>query len=54
MKKNKQNIKCDVYDCIHCNCDLDECELKQIKVCNCDKECKKTSTMCDSYENKKA
>lgn len=53
MKKEKQTIKCDVYDCKHCNCDEECCSLEEIKVCNCD-DCKeKESTMCDSYDKKK-
>lgn len=52
MKKDNQTIKCDVYDCKHCDCDIEYCNLDEIKVCNCD-DCKeKESTMCDSYDKR--
>ena len=53
MKKNKQTIKCDVYDCKHCNCDEKCCCLDEIKVCNCANTEKKEATMCDSYDKRK-
>ena len=31
-----QNINCNVFECKHCNCDLEKCKLDEIKVCNCD------------------
>ena len=49
----KQKINCDVHDCKHCDCDCDECTLKKIKVCNCNDNLDKQSTMCNSYECKK-
>ncbi len=47
-----QKIKCNVYDCSHCNCDNDECKLTEIKVCNCNDDENKEATMCDSYKNR--
>ena len=35
MVKNKQTIKCDVYDCKHCDVEHICCNLKEIKVSNC-------------------
>lgn len=52
MKKENQKIKCDVHDCRHCNCDDDCCILDEIKVCNCNNNEDKESTMCDSYDKK--
>lgn len=48
----KQEIKCRVYDCKHCNCDCDMCKLECIEVCNCKDTETKDATMCDSYEKK--
>lgn len=49
-----QNINCNVFECKHCNCDLEKCKLNEIKVCNCDciKSKVKEETMCASYEKK--
>ena len=47
-----QKIKCNVYDCSHCNCDHKECKLKEIKVCNCNDNKNKEATMCDSYKKR--
>ena len=44
-----QKIKCDVYDCSHCNCHDKICKLKEIKVSNSSDEEKKEATMCSSY-----
>lgn len=52
MKKEKQLIKCNVYDCKHCNCNDECCSLNEIKVCNCDNCKEKESTMCDSYDKR--
>ena len=52
-KMEKQKIACNVHDCKFCNCDCDECTLKEIKVCNCNQNQDKESTMCNSYEFKK-
>jgi hypothetical protein len=53
MKKDRQTIKCDVYNCRHC--DLEEmcCSLREIKVSNCNKNKEKEATMCDCYSPKK-
>lgn len=46
-------IHCNVYDCSHCNCSNELCNLKEIKVCNCNDDQKKEATMCDSYNKRK-
>lgn len=51
MKKD-QKIKCDVYDCKHCACEEENCELESIQVCSCNPEETKEATMCDSYKKK--
>lgn len=52
MKKDKQYIKCEVFDCKYCNEDEECCKLEEIKVCNCNDSKDKESTMCDSYDKK--
>lgn len=52
MKENKQTIKCDVYDCKHCDCENECCCLNEIKVCNCNELKEKESTMCESFDAK--
>lgn len=52
MKKD-QKIKCDVFDCKHCDCNNNCCVLKEIKVRNCNNDRDKESTMCDSYKSRK-
>ena len=52
MEKD-QLINCDVHDCEHCNCSMNLCNLKSIKVCNSNGEGQKETTMCNSYETKK-
>lgn len=54
MKKDKQTIKCEVFECEHCDCDECCCTLDEINVCNCNSSDTKDSTMCDSFECKKA
>jgi len=51
--EKKQIIKCNVYDCKYCNIDNISCDLKQIKVSNCNNKLTKESTMCDSYKRRK-
>ena len=53
MKKDRQTIKCVVYDCK--NCDVEEmcCNLREIKVSNCNKNKEKEATMCESYKPRK-
>ncbi len=51
--KKEQKIKCDVFDCKHCDCESSCCSLNEIKVCNCNNDRDKESTMCDSYKSKK-
>ena len=53
MKKEKQIIKCNVYDCANCDVDNVSCNLKEIKVCNCSHNNTKESTMCNSYKARK-
>lgn len=52
MKKDKQIIKCDVYDCKHCDLEMACCSLKEIKVSNCSNNKDKEATMCVSYDTK--
>ena len=50
----KQNIKCDVHSCTHCDCDHDECSLREIEITKqsgCAHE--KEDTICNSYEEEK-
>ena len=48
MTKKEQKIACSVYDCKHCECEKDMCNLKEIKVANCKGSGEKETTMCDS------
>lgn len=51
LKKDKQNINCNVHSCKHCNCDLDECKLREIEVKNQSGLAKdEKDTICSSYE----
>lgn len=51
--KNKQTIKCDVYNCKYCDLEESFCSLNEIKVSNCNKNKEKEGTMCDSYKSRK-
>lgn len=51
--ERKQIIKCNVYDCKYCDIDNISCDLKQIKISNCNNNSTKESTMCDSYKRRK-
>ncbi len=53
MNELNQKIKCDVFDCKHCNCDDKVCNLKEIKVCNCSHDDTKEATMCYSFKSRK-
>ena len=53
MKKDKQTIRCDVYDCKHCDLEVEFCDLKEIKVSNCSSNKEKEATMCASYDARK-
>ena len=53
MKKNKQTIKCDVFDCKYCDLDIACCSLSEIKVSNCSNVKEKEATMCASYDVRK-
>lgn len=48
----KQVIECSVYNCKYCDCSCDLCNLKKIKVANCNTKESKQSTMCDSFKQK--
>jgi len=50
MFMERQKIKCDVHDCMHCNCDKDVCLLKKIKVSSSSPLEEKEATMCASYK----
>lgn len=47
-----KKIKCSVYNCKHCICDENACNLDEIKVCSCSGEEKKEATMCNSYKKR--
>ena len=49
----KQTIKCNVYDCKYCNVDNIICNLKEIKISNCNHNSNKESTMCENYKARK-
>lgn len=51
-EKQNPSIGCTVYDCEHCNCNEDVCQLDKIKVCHCKNTEEKEATMCDSYQKK--
>ena len=51
--EKKQNIKCNVYDCKHCDVNNIVCNLKEIKVSNSSHNLNKESTMCASYKARK-
>ena len=53
MDKEKQKIKCDVYDCEYCNCDCNRCSLAEIKVSKNNENNSKDDTKCDSYKKRK-
>lgn len=53
MKKDKQSIKCDVYNCKFCDLEESYCSLKEIKVSNSSNNKEKEATMCASYETRK-
>ena len=49
--KEKQNIKCDVHSCKHCNCDEDHCGLREVEIKNQSGVAKdEKETICSSYE----
>jgi len=53
IMSKEQKINCDVFDCKHCNCDDEKCNLNEIRVSCCNSREKKESTICDSYERRK-
>ena len=51
LGKEKQNIKCDVHSCKHCNCDEDYCGLREVEIKNQSGVAKdEKETICSSYE----
>lgn len=52
MKKDMQTIKCDVFDCKHCDCENVCCSLNKIKISNCNNNKDKEATMCENYNKK--
>lgn len=49
--EKKQNIKCDVHSCSHCNCKKDECSLREIEITKQSGVAhEKEDTICNSYE----
>ena len=48
----RKNIKCTVFDCKHCICDEELCNLDEIKVCNCMDGETKEATMFDSFKKR--
>ena len=53
MKKDRQTIKCDVYDCRHCDLEVECCSLREIKISNSSNDKEKEATMCASYKVRK-
>ena len=53
MKRNKQNIRCEVADCKHCDIENVCCNLKEIKISNCNSNKEKEATMCENYNIRK-
>ena len=53
MKNNKQEIKCQVFDCAFCDSNECKCSLDKIEVCNCAPDNSKEATMCNSYKKSK-
>lgn len=51
MKKDKQNIKCDVHSCRYCNSDEEHCDLREIEIKNqSGLALEKKETICSSYK----
>lgn len=53
MKKDRQTIKCDVFDCKHCDVENRFCSLREIKVSNSSSNKEKEATMCASFNVRK-
>lgn len=48
-----QEIKCNVYECINCDGEINKCNLKYVEVCNCRPQPdNKEMTMCNSFLSK--
>lgn len=47
-----QKIKCNVYDCSHCDVHECACKLNVIQVASCSLEETKEATMCNSYKKR--
>ena len=51
LGKDKQNIKCDVHSCKHCNSEEDHCDLREIEIKNQSGMAKDSQeTLCSSYK----
>ena len=51
LKEEKQNIKCDVHSCKHCNKDEDHCNLREVEIKNQSGLAQdEKETLCSSYE----
>ena len=51
LKKDKQNIKCDVHLCKYCNSDDNHCDLREIEIKNqSGLATEKKETICASYK----
>lgn len=51
LKKEKQNINCDVHSCKHCNNDENHCNLREVEIKNQSGVAKdEKETICSSYE----
>lgn len=48
---NKQTIKCNVYDCIHCNFQNNSCLLEEIMISMYDRK-NKNKTICGNFQTK--
>ena len=52
MKEINRAIKCTVHDCTYNERNYNYCTLDRVKICLCNPEDEKESTMCDSYQCK--
>lgn len=51
MKKDKQNINCDVHSCKYCDCENDHCDLREIEIKNQSGVASdEKDTICSSYK----
>lgn len=51
LEKERQNIKCDVHTCKHCNCEENHCNLREVEIKNqSGLTSQKEGTICASYK----